>query len=62
MEAIVHYPSMIHHALSPDLTPELCHSHYIPSMKENPYELDSKTAVLLMELNIHLRGFKILKA
>lgn len=47
-------------ALSSSVT--LCLSHYIPSVKENPYELDSKTAVLLMELNIHLRGFKMLKA
>lgn len=35
---------------------------YIPSVRENPYEPDSKTVVLLMELNIHLRGFKMLKA
>lgn len=36
--------------------------HYILSAKENPYELDSKSLVLLMELNIYLWGFKTLKA
>lgn len=53
--AIEDYPSVISHSLQLWLRVPLP-LLYILSAKENPYELGSRTVVLLMGLNIHLRG------